>query len=154
MSFPLMVRAIRLSLEAVDQNLEDAASSLGAKAADRFLTITLPLCEQSPIGPGNVAALHGIIPQHRNGDSILGLGELVDSKPVLAIEGLVEVLRAPHRTSGNDDSHLVQAVVFPRVGAMHIEPAQELPQFSRRQARPDDGAVQTRVEFPNPRPLL
>jgi molybdate transport system permease protein len=43
MSFPLMVRAIRLSLENVDTGLEDAAKTLGAKAFDRFATITLPL---------------------------------------------------------------------------------------------------------------
>ena len=43
MSFPLMVRAMRLSLENVDRGLEDAARTLGAGPADRFLTITLPL---------------------------------------------------------------------------------------------------------------
>lgn len=43
MSFPLMVRAIRLSLEAIDPRLEDAARTLGASAGDRFLSITLPL---------------------------------------------------------------------------------------------------------------
>lgn len=43
MSFPLMVRAIRLSLEAVDPGLEQAARTLGAGALDRFATITLPL---------------------------------------------------------------------------------------------------------------
>lgn len=43
MAFPLMVRAIRLSLEAVDQGLEAAAGTLGAGAWDRFATITLPL---------------------------------------------------------------------------------------------------------------
>jgi molybdate transport system permease protein len=43
MSFPLMVRAIRISLENVDRGLEDAARTLGAGAWRRFLTITLPL---------------------------------------------------------------------------------------------------------------
>lgn len=43
MTFPLMVRAIRLSLEAIDPALEQAARSLGAGRLDRFLTITLPL---------------------------------------------------------------------------------------------------------------
>ncbi|WP_200845116.1 molybdate ABC transporter permease subunit [Roseomonas sp. 18066] len=47
MSFPLIVRAVRLSLEAVDQGLEDAARTLGAGPFDRFFTITLPL-----ISPG------------------------------------------------------------------------------------------------------
>lgn len=43
MVFPVMVRAIRLSLEAADPRLEQAARSLGAGPLDRFLTVTLPL---------------------------------------------------------------------------------------------------------------
>jgi molybdate transport system permease protein len=43
MSFPLMVRAIRISLESVDRGLEDAARTLGANRWRRFATITLPL---------------------------------------------------------------------------------------------------------------
>jgi molybdate transport system permease protein len=43
MGFPLMVRAIRLSLEAVDRRLEAAARTLGAGRFDVFLTVTLPL---------------------------------------------------------------------------------------------------------------
>ncbi|WP_020679822.1 molybdate ABC transporter permease subunit [Marinobacterium rhizophilum] len=42
-AFPLMVRAIRLSLEAVDRRLEDAARTLGAGRLRVFATITLPL---------------------------------------------------------------------------------------------------------------
>jgi molybdate transport system permease protein len=43
MSFPLMVRAMRISLENVDRGLEDAGRTLGAGAWDRWATITLPL---------------------------------------------------------------------------------------------------------------
>ncbi len=43
MSFPLMVRAIRLALENVDPGLEDAARNLGAGPIDRCLSVTLPL---------------------------------------------------------------------------------------------------------------
>jgi molybdate transport system permease protein len=43
MSFPLMVRAMRISLENVDAGLEEAARTLGAGTFDRFATITLPL---------------------------------------------------------------------------------------------------------------
>ena len=43
MSFPMMVRAIRISLENVDRGLEDAARTLGAGGIDRFATVTLPL---------------------------------------------------------------------------------------------------------------
>jgi molybdate transport system permease protein len=43
MGFPLMVRAMRLSLEAIDRRLESAASTLGASRIAVFTTITLPL---------------------------------------------------------------------------------------------------------------
>lgn len=50
MAFPLMVRAIRLAIEAVDPGLEQAASTLGASRFWVFVTVTLPL-----ILPGVVA---------------------------------------------------------------------------------------------------
>jgi molybdate transport system permease protein len=43
MAFPLMVRAIRLSVEAIDRRLEDAAATLGANSGWTFITVTLPL---------------------------------------------------------------------------------------------------------------
>lgn len=43
MAFPLMVRAIRLSIESIDPGLEEAARTLGAGPFARFATITLPL---------------------------------------------------------------------------------------------------------------
>jgi molybdate transport system permease protein len=43
MGFPLMVRAIRLSIEAIDQRLEGAAATLGASGFWVFFTVTLPL---------------------------------------------------------------------------------------------------------------
>jgi molybdate transport system permease protein len=52
MGFPLMVRAIRLSLDAIDRRLEDAAGTLGASAFWVFATITLPL-----MLPGVVAGM-------------------------------------------------------------------------------------------------
>jgi len=51
MAFPLMVRAVALSLDAIDPRLEEAARSLGARPLDRFLTVTLPLA-----APGVLAA--------------------------------------------------------------------------------------------------
>jgi len=50
MAFPLMVRPIRLSIEAIDPEVDDAARTLGAPAASHFLRITLPLA-----APGIVA---------------------------------------------------------------------------------------------------
>jgi len=43
MGFPLMVRAMRLSIEAIDPRLEAAAQTLGAGRIGVFLTVTLPL---------------------------------------------------------------------------------------------------------------
>jgi molybdate transport system permease protein len=43
MGFPLLVRPIRLALEAIDRRLEDAAATLGANPPLVFLTVTLPL---------------------------------------------------------------------------------------------------------------
>jgi molybdate transport system permease protein len=52
MGFPLLVRAVRLSVEAVDRRLEDAAGTLGAHPVWVFLAVTLPL-----ILPGIVAGM-------------------------------------------------------------------------------------------------
>ena len=43
MGFPLLVRSVRLSVEAADRKLEDAASTLGASRAWVFATVILPL---------------------------------------------------------------------------------------------------------------
>jgi molybdate transport system permease protein len=52
MAFPLLVRAIRLSFEAIDRKLEDAAATLGASPARVFITVTLPLAM-----PGIIAGM-------------------------------------------------------------------------------------------------
>jgi molybdate transport system permease protein len=43
MTFPLLVRAIRISLEGIDRGLEDAARTLGAGPWDRFFNVVFPL---------------------------------------------------------------------------------------------------------------
>ena len=52
MAFPLMVRAIRLTIEGVDPKLEQAATTLGAGSTQVLLTITVPL-----MAPGLVAGV-------------------------------------------------------------------------------------------------
>jgi molybdate transport system permease protein len=51
-AFPLMVRAMRLSLEAIDRRLEEAAGTLGAGRIFVFLLVTLPL-----MAPGIIAGM-------------------------------------------------------------------------------------------------
>lgn len=60
MGFPLMVRAIRLSIEAIDQGLEEAARTLGAGPLDRFLTITLPLMAPGLLAGAIIAFAAGL----------------------------------------------------------------------------------------------
>ena len=55
MTFPVMVRAVRLAIEAADPGLEEAALTLGAGRADRLLNITLPLASPGVL----VAAIVG-----------------------------------------------------------------------------------------------
>lgn len=58
--FPLMVRAMRLSLEAVDRRLEAAARTLGAKPFDVFMTVTLPLMAPGILAGAILAFARGL----------------------------------------------------------------------------------------------
>ncbi len=60
MAFPLMVRAVRLSLEGVDRGLEAAARTLGAGPLDRFATVTLPLMAPGILAGAVVAFAAGL----------------------------------------------------------------------------------------------
>ena len=55
MGFPLMVRAIRLSIESVDRRLEQAAATLGASPWRVFATVTLPLAWPGIVAGGVLA---------------------------------------------------------------------------------------------------
>jgi len=55
MAFPLMVRAIRLSIEALDPGLDEAARTLGASKLDRFFSISLPLILPGILAGGMIA---------------------------------------------------------------------------------------------------
>ena len=54
-SFPLMVRPIRVAFASVDRRLEQAARTMGAGRLDTFWTITLPLARHGVIGGGLLA---------------------------------------------------------------------------------------------------
>ena len=69
MAFPLMVRAMRLSLESIDRGLEAAARTLGANPVRVFLTVTLPL-----MSPGIVAGLPSA-----DGKHFLGNGQILNA---------------------------------------------------------------------------
>ncbi|MGE0118431.1 MAG: molybdate ABC transporter permease subunit [Dongiaceae bacterium] len=58
--FPLMVRAMRLSLEAVDRRLEAAARTLGARPFDVFMTVTLPLMAPGILAGAVLAFARGL----------------------------------------------------------------------------------------------
>ncbi|WP_456316631.1 ABC transporter permease subunit [Teichococcus aestuarii] len=60
MTFPLIVRAIRLSLDGLDRGLEEAAATLGAGRLDRFLTVTLPLMAPGILSGAVVAFAAGL----------------------------------------------------------------------------------------------
>ncbi len=60
MTFPLMVRAIRLAIEAIDPGLEAAARTLGAGPLDVFVSVTLPLMLPGIVSGGVVAFVAGL----------------------------------------------------------------------------------------------
>jgi molybdate transport system permease protein len=60
MGFPLIVRAVRLGLESVDEGLEAAARTLGAGRLDTFFTVTLPLMSPGILAGAVVAFASGL----------------------------------------------------------------------------------------------
>ena len=60
MAFPVVVRPIRLSIEAIDRRLESAAGTLGASPFEVFLTVTLPLALPGIIAGGILGFAKGM----------------------------------------------------------------------------------------------
>jgi molybdate transport system permease protein len=60
MAFPIMVRPIRLSIEAIDRRLEAAAGTLGASALAVFATVTLPLALPGIVAGGILGFAKGM----------------------------------------------------------------------------------------------
>ncbi len=126
MAFPMMVRAIRLALEGIDPGLELAARSLGARAIDRFLTITLPLAL-----PGIIAA------------AIVGfaacLGEFGAVITFAAnIPGVTQTLPlaiySALQTPGGEDMALKLALISLSVAVIALVAAEILGRWARRWA--------------------
>jgi molybdate transport system permease protein len=126
MAFPMMVRAIRLALEGIDPGLELAARSLGARAIDRFLTITLPLAL-----PGIIAA------------AIVGfaacLGEFGAVITFAAnIPGVTQTLPlaiySALQTPGGEDTALKLALISLSVAVVALVAAEILGRWARRWA--------------------
>jgi molybdate transport system permease protein len=87
-SFPLMVRAIRLAVEAVDPRLEMAARSLGAGRLDAVWSITLPLARRGVIA-GCVLAFARSLGEFGATIMVAGIGP--DTKTIpLAIYSFLE----------------------------------------------------------------
>ena len=91
MSFPLMVRSIRLAFASIDPHLEQAARTLGAGPWDTFFTITLPLA-RSGIIAGCVLAFARSIGEF--GATIMISGNIAGSTRTMPLE-IYNLLSAP-----------------------------------------------------------
>ena len=82
MSFPLMVRAIRLAFQAVDPRLEMAARSLGAGRLDAFLSVALPLARSGVLAGCVLAFARGL---GEFGATIMVAGNIVGETQTLPL---------------------------------------------------------------------
>ena len=82
MSFPLMVRAIRLAFQAVDPRLEMAARSLGASRLDAFLSVALPLARSGVLAGCVLAFARGL---GEFGATIMVAGNIVGETQTLPL---------------------------------------------------------------------
>lgn len=105
--------------------------------------------QSGPVGPGYLAASDGATPERPDGLFGIRPGKLVDRDAMAVVERLVQQLSRLVVPSGEGHRGAVQFVI----GVLRRrEPKllQELAQFSRGQARAQDGAMQVGVEFPDP----
>jgi hypothetical protein len=104
--------------------------------------------ESGPIGTGYLAASDGVAPQRTHAVFAACLGELIDRETMSFVKRLVQQFGSPVVPSGEAYRGTVQFVI----GVLRRRKPkllQKLTQLSRGQARADDGAMQTGVEFPD-----
>lgn len=126
MAFPMMVRAMRLSLEAIDPGIELAARSLGAGAIDRFLTIVLPLALPGVI----VAAIVGFAACLGEFGAVITFAGSIPGETQtlpLAIYGALQ-------TPGGERTALNLALISLAVAAVALAAAEALGRWARRWA--------------------
>jgi hypothetical protein len=95
--------------------------------------------------------LHRVAPQRAQRLGRAGLVELPDRRQVALVERLVEELRGTVVPAGEAYTVAMQLVIGGALGR-ELGLAQNLAQLARREAGPDDRAVQMRRELPDPRP--
>jgi molybdate transport system permease protein len=133
MGFPLLVRAIQLSVEAVDRRLEQAASTLGASRAWVFLTVTLPL-----IAPGIIAG--AILAFARSMGEFGATITFVSNIPG-ETQTLPSLIYTFTQVPGGDAGALRLTLVSVAISLGAILAAEAVAQFIGRRVRSDSPAV-------------
>ena len=110
--------------------------------------------QRCPIGAGDFALLHRVLPKSAYFLRRFRFGELIDCHPVPAIECLMEQLGAPLTLAGKQNSTRVQIVLRGGRRLPVSELCQDLLQLGCRQAGADDRTVQMGRKVPDPRPTL
>lgn len=124
MAFPLMVRAIRLSFEATDPGLFEAASVLRAGPWDRFWSLTLPLA-----GPGVLA---GAVTAFAAGLGEFGAVITFASNVEGETQTLPLAINAALNTPGRDEAAFRLALISLVVAVIGLALAESLQRWARR----------------------
>ena len=107
------------------------------------------MAQHRPIGTGDVAALHRVVPHYAQRGLVLRLCELLDRRLVPPVERLLDQLAATVRPSGKRYPLLVQVVVAGSVSAVDAKLGHQPPQFPARKAGTNDGAMHTVMHIPD-----
>jgi len=126
MAFPMMVRAMRLSLEAIDPGLELAARSLGAGALDRFLTIVLPLAMPGVV----VAAIVGFAACLGEFGAVITFAGSIPGETQTLPLAIYSALQTP----GGEQTALNLSLISLGVAAVALLAAEALGRWARRWA--------------------
>ncbi|MCY4191026.1 MAG: molybdate ABC transporter permease subunit [Rhodospirillaceae bacterium] len=129
MAFPLIVRPIRLSFEAVDPRLEQAAATLGARRWRRFLTVSLPLAQ-----PGIIAgAVLGFAKALGEFGATITLVSNIPGETQTLSLAVYSLLQVP----GQENAVLRLTVIAIGISVLAVVIAEILARRTRRRIRPD-----------------